>query len=96
MSKIAQMPGWLKRAGGSSLDAETFECLMARRRLRGKKLESDLPAQTLVFGEIHHSHAAGTEGTQHPIMRDGAADHSARSEGAVRRMTAAIENGAID
>src|SRR5678815_365117 len=69
-----------QRARGSSLDAESLECLMARCRLRRKELESDLPAQPFVFGEIHHSHSARTEGTEHPVMRNGAPDHSARSE----------------
>src|SRR5437763_9028390 len=42
----------------------------------GKKFESNETAETGVLGLINHSHSAATELFDHPVMRDGLANHA--------------------
>src|SRR5262249_4182273 len=42
--------------------------------LFGKELDGNATAEMAVLGLVHHSHAAGSELTQNPVVRDGAAD----------------------
>ena len=48
---------------------------MIGRELIGQELQSNVAAQTQVFGLIDHTHAAATQLLQDAVMRNGLASH---------------------
>src|SRR6266571_1994103 len=54
---------------------KSFQRLMIGREPIGQELQSNVAAQTQVFGLIDHTHAAATQLLQDAVMRNGLANH---------------------
>jgi hypothetical protein len=68
-------PSMGKRAGRAGLLLESLAPERIARHLRRQGLDRHLPAQALVFGQVHNTHAAAPEFTQYPVLANGHADH---------------------
>src|SRR5215469_9323113 len=67
--------GMVERRSSLSLSPETAKCLRVMSNVLREEFEGDEAMQTVVFGLVHHAHAAAAEFTNDPIMRDRAVDH---------------------
>src|SRR5436309_12271873 len=54
---------------------KSLQRLMIGRELIGQELESNVAAQTQVFGLIDHTHATAAQSFQDAVMRNGLANH---------------------
>ena len=60
--------GVAERAGRAGFEAEALEGGFVAGRFGRQELEGDLAAETPVFGEVDHAHAAGAQGFQDPVV----------------------------
>src|SRR5436190_16207898 len=54
---------------------KSLQRLMIGRELIGQELESNVAAQTQVFGLVDHTHATAAQSFQDAVMRNGLASH---------------------
>jgi hypothetical protein len=67
--------GMIEAGSGLGFAAESAEQMLVGGNVVGKELEGDEAAQAGVLGLENHSHPAAAEFFDHPVMRDGLADH---------------------
>src|SRR5579863_1371661 len=67
--------GVIQTGSGLGLAAEAAEQMLVGGNVVGKKFESNKAAQASVLGLENHPHPAAAEFFNHPVMRDGLADH---------------------
>jgi hypothetical protein len=62
--------GMIQGRCSARLPTETIQGLGVLGQLIREKLEGDVPAESNVFGLVHHSHAAATQPTDKAVMRN--------------------------
>ena len=67
--------GMIQGRGGAGFAAKPFQRMRIIGHIFREELERDEAPEFGVFGLVHDAHAPATEFLDHPVMRDGLADH---------------------
>ena len=77
-SKTVQILGVAEGGGGSSLPLEAFSRQALGQVLLREELQSDLAAESCVFGLVYDAHTSAAQLAEDAVVRDGFADHGSR------------------